>query len=106
MGDGSLFLTTKDGGATWTAKGLGIVPKQLTSIRCAPAELCVMTTQQGNELVRTDDGGDTATLVTPSPDPIYAAAFASATRIAATGATGTTATPTTPARCSPRSAGG
>lgn len=91
VGDGSLFLTTKDGGASWTPKGLGIPGKNLTSIRCATPKLCVMTTQQGTELVRTDDGGDTATLVTPSPDPIYAAAFASTTRIAATGATGTTA---------------
>ncbi len=91
VGDGSLFMTTKDGGATWTPKGLGIPPNTLTSIRCATPKLCVMTTEQGTALVRTEDGGDTATLVTPSQDPIYAAAFASPTRIAATGATGATA---------------
>ena len=50
-----------------------------------------MTTEPGTALVRTDDGGDTARLVTPSQDPIFAAGFASATRIAAGGATGATA---------------
>jgi photosystem II stability/assembly factor-like uncharacterized protein len=41
--------------------------------------------------VRTADGGASAKLVSPSPDPIFAAAFASPTRIAAGGATGATA---------------
>ena len=91
VGDGSLFLTTKDGGATWSSKAIGIPPTTLTSIRCATPKLCVMTTDAGTALVRTDDGGDTATLVTPSQDPIFAAAFASPTRIAATGASGATA---------------
>ncbi|MGZ6707356.1 MAG: WD40/YVTN/BNR-like repeat-containing protein [Solirubrobacteraceae bacterium] len=91
VGDGSLFLTTKDGGMTWTPKALGIPPTNLTSITCATQKLCVMTTDSGTALVRTDDGGATATLVTASPDPIFAAAFASLTRIAATGATGATA---------------
>ena len=50
-----------------------------------------MTTEAGTALVRTDDGGDTARLVTPSQDPIFAAGFASPTRIAAGGATGATA---------------
>jgi photosystem II stability/assembly factor-like uncharacterized protein len=91
VGDGSLFLSTKDGGATWSPHGLGIPATKLTSVRCATLKLCVMTTDTGTALVRTEDGGDSATLVTPSADPIYAAAFASPTRIAATGATGTTA---------------
>jgi photosystem II stability/assembly factor-like uncharacterized protein len=92
VGDGSLFLATTDGGATWSAKGLGGIPAtNLRSIRCATATLCVMTTEQGTALVRTDDGGATAKLITPSPDPIFAAGFASPTRIAAAGATGSTA---------------
>jgi photosystem II stability/assembly factor-like uncharacterized protein len=91
VGDGSLFLTTADGGATWTAKALGGIPStNLRSIRCATATLCVMTTDQGTALVRTDDGGTTAKLITPSPDPIFATGFASVTRIAAAGATGAT----------------
>lgn len=91
VGDGSLFLSTADGGASWSSHSLGVPSTQLTSARCATTKLCVMTTQSGTSLVRTDDGGDSATLVTASPDPIFAAAFASPTRIAATGATGTTA---------------
>lgn len=91
VGDGSLFLVTKDGGATWTPKDIGIPPTNLRSIQCASLTLCVMTTEPGTALVRTDDGGTTARLVTPSQDPIFAAGFASATRIAAGGATGATA---------------
>jgi photosystem II stability/assembly factor-like uncharacterized protein len=91
VGDGSLFLTTKDGGASWTPKDLGIPATNLRSIRCATLQLCVMTTDNGRAIVRTDDGGATAKLITPSQDPIFAADFASATRIAAGGATGATA---------------
>ncbi|HEX6619629.1 MAG TPA: YCF48-related protein, partial [Solirubrobacteraceae bacterium] len=91
VGDGSLFLVTKDGGASWTSKDIGIPPTNLRSISCASLTLCVMTTEPGTALVRTDDGGATARLVTPSQDPIFAAGFASATRIAAGGATGATA---------------
>jgi photosystem II stability/assembly factor-like uncharacterized protein len=91
VGDGSLFLTTADGGATWTAKPLDGVPSTaLRSVRCTSTTLCAMTTDQGNELVRTSDAGATAKLITPSSDPIYATGFASPTRIAAAGATGAT----------------
>jgi photosystem II stability/assembly factor-like uncharacterized protein len=91
VGDGSLFLTTKDGGVSWTPKDLGIPPTNLRSIRCASLTLCVMTTDNGRAIVRTDDGGASGKLITPSQDPIFAADFASATRIAAGGATGATA---------------
>jgi photosystem II stability/assembly factor-like uncharacterized protein len=91
VGDGSLFLTTKDGGASWTPKDLGIPATNLRSIRCASLTLCVMTTDNGRAIVRTDDGGATAKLIAPSQDPIFGADFASATRIAAAGATGATA---------------
>jgi photosystem II stability/assembly factor-like uncharacterized protein len=91
VGDGSLFLVTKDGGATWTPKDLGLPATNLRSIRCATVNLCVMTTDRGTALVRTDDGGTTSKLVTPSQDPIFAADFASPTRIAAGGASGSTA---------------
>jgi photosystem II stability/assembly factor-like uncharacterized protein len=92
VGDGSLFLATTDGGATWTAKDLGGIPAtNLRSIRCASATLCVMTTDSGTALVRTADGGATAKLITPSPDPIHAIGFASPTRLVAAGDTGATA---------------
>jgi photosystem II stability/assembly factor-like uncharacterized protein len=91
VGDGSLLLRTSDGGATWVARGLAGSAGALTSIRCASPTLCVMTTEGGGQLVRTNDGGESATLVTPSPDPIHAAAFASPTRIVAGGELGSTA---------------
>ncbi|HEY3185853.1 MAG TPA: YCF48-related protein, partial [Solirubrobacteraceae bacterium] len=91
VGEGSLLLRTSDGGATWTPRALAGSTATLTSIRCATALLCAMTTERGDQLVRTTDGGDTATLVTPSPDPVHAAAFASATRIVAAGEQGSTA---------------
>jgi photosystem II stability/assembly factor-like uncharacterized protein len=91
VGDGSLFLVTTDGGQTWTPKDVGIPATNLRSIQCQTQKLCVMTTEPGTALVRTDDGGASAKLVTPSQDPIFAAGFASATRIAAGGATGATA---------------
>jgi photosystem II stability/assembly factor-like uncharacterized protein len=91
VGDGSLLLRTSDGGATWVARGLAGSGGALTSIRCASPTLCVMTTEGGGQLVRTTDGGESATLVTPSPDPIHAAAFASPTRIVAGGELGSTA---------------
>ncbi len=53
--------------------------------------LCVLTTADGGKLVRTTDGGETpGEAITPSSQPIHAAAFASPTRIAALGAGGTT----------------
>ena len=91
VGDGSLFLKTADGGATWSPQALAGSTATLTSIRCASAQVCVMTTDRGDQLVRTTDGGDSATLVTASPDPIHAAAFASPTRIVAGGDMGSTA---------------
>jgi photosystem II stability/assembly factor-like uncharacterized protein len=87
----SLLLKTSDGGATWVTKALAGSNANLTSIRCASVQLCVMTTDRGDQLVRTADGGDTATRVTASPDPVHAAAFASPVRIVAGGELGSTA---------------
>jgi photosystem II stability/assembly factor-like uncharacterized protein len=87
VGDQGLFLRTDDGGATWTPKGLGTAAN-LTAINCASTTLCIVATQKGDVLVRTPDAGATATFVTPSTDPILAAAFASPTRVAAGGANG------------------
>src|SRR5215212_3539927 len=91
VGNGGLLLRSDDGGATWTPKDLGVGGVDYTSIRCAGTQLCVLSTNAGTQLVRTTDGGDTAgTVVTPSTDPIHAAAFASATRVVAAGDHGTT----------------
>jgi photosystem II stability/assembly factor-like uncharacterized protein len=88
VGDGGLFLRTTDGGTTWTPKDLGAGAQNLTSVRCADIKLCIIATAKGDQLVRTPDAGDTASLLTPATDPIYAAAFASPTQLAAAGANG------------------
>ncbi len=87
VGDGGLFLRTDDGGATWTPKALG-TSANLTAVNCVSTALCVIATQKGDLLVRTADAGATATFVSPATDPIFAAAFASPTRVAAGGANG------------------
>ena len=55
---------TTDGGATWTHKfrqqDTLNVPIELTSIRCANATTCLVTAAAGDRLLRTTDGGDTA----------------------------------------------
>ncbi len=90
VGDAGLFLRTTDGGATWTPKDLGAGAQNLTSVRCADINLCIVATAKGDQLVRTPDAGETASLLSPSTDPIYAAAFASPTQLAAAGANGST----------------
>jgi photosystem II stability/assembly factor-like uncharacterized protein len=89
VGSGSSFFKTIDGGAVWTQKPLG-GNLDLTSLRCADATTCLGTVAPGDLVVRTADGGGTFSVVTPSTDPIYAAAFASPTRAIAAGKFGTT----------------
>jgi photosystem II stability/assembly factor-like uncharacterized protein len=83
------LLATTDGGKTWKAKA-GANGQDLTSIRCIDLKTCLMTTVKGDKLLRTTDGGATVTEITPSSQPIFAAAFNSATRVAAVGTAGTT----------------
>jgi photosystem II stability/assembly factor-like uncharacterized protein len=83
------LLATTDGGKTWKAKAAAN-GQDLTSIRCIDLQTCLMTTVKGDKLLRTTDGGATVTEITPSSQAIFAAAFNSATRVAAVGAAGTT----------------
>src|SRR4051794_22790639 len=91
VGDGGQYVTTTDGGVTWTAQDLGIGALNLGSVRCATSDRCLATTDRGDQLVRIDSTDAGPRLVTPSPDPIFAGAFASPTRIVVGGATGATA---------------
>jgi photosystem II stability/assembly factor-like uncharacterized protein len=92
VGDGSLFLRTADGGATWTAKDIGGPgPQDLTGVQCADEKTCVVTTRAGTRVIVTKDGGTTFAFPTPSTDPLFAAAFATPTRLVAAGQQGSTA---------------
>jgi photosystem II stability/assembly factor-like uncharacterized protein len=91
VGNGSLFLRTTDGGTTWTERPLGTAPPvDLTQVRCATPQLCVIATGSGTQLLRTTDAGETFSVVTPSTAPIFTAAFASPARVVAGGQNGAT----------------
>jgi photosystem II stability/assembly factor-like uncharacterized protein len=92
VGGNNTLMKTVDGGTTWEVKPVTGAPGGLnfTSIRCADANTCVITTESGNELIRTTDGGDNAAATTPSTQKIFGAAFASATRVVAAGFGGST----------------
>lgn len=91
VGTGGLFLKTSDGGASWVPKDAsGAGPQDFTGIACVDEKLCVLTTRSGAVLPRTDDGGTTFTAPTPATDPIFAAGFATPTRVVAAGQSGAT----------------
>jgi photosystem II stability/assembly factor-like uncharacterized protein len=83
------MLKSADGGKTWKDQPAGN-GHDLTSIRCADVDTCLLTTAKGDLLVRTTDGGKTATDITASSQPIFAAAYASPQRVAAVGTSGAT----------------
>jgi photosystem II stability/assembly factor-like uncharacterized protein len=92
VGDGSSLLASVDGGQTWTTRPLAGAPAglSLTGISCTGIDVCVISTGPGDRLLRTTDGGATASSVTPSTSPVFAAAFAGATRVVAAGQAGAT----------------
>src|SRR5919198_1252380 len=83
VGDGTSLLASTDGGQTWTPRPLAGAPGglSLTGISCTGVDVCVISTRTGDRLLRTTDGGLTASSVTPSTSPVFAAAFAAATRV-------------------------
>jgi photosystem II stability/assembly factor-like uncharacterized protein len=88
VGNGTL-MRTEDGGRTWAPRPIA-AGEDLTSIRCATPTTCLLTVAGGDHLLRTTDGGATATRITASTQAIYAAAFASQSRVVAGGAGGAT----------------
>jgi photosystem II stability/assembly factor-like uncharacterized protein len=83
------LLRSADGGQTWQARNAGAT---ITGVSCVTADICLMTTDKGDRLLRTTDGGATpAQQITASTAPLYAAGFASAERAVAAGAGGATA---------------
>jgi photosystem II stability/assembly factor-like uncharacterized protein len=92
VGDGTSLLVSTDGGQTWTTRPLDGAPPglSLTGISCTGVDVCVIATRNGDRLLRTTDAGATASSVTPSTSPVFAAAFAAATRVVAVGQAGAT----------------
>jgi photosystem II stability/assembly factor-like uncharacterized protein len=93
VGDASSMYATADGGQTWAKLALATVgspPVTLTGIRCATPLLCLISTQPGDRLLRTTDGGDTARVVSTATEPVLAATFANEARVVGVGAQGTT----------------
>jgi photosystem II stability/assembly factor-like uncharacterized protein len=82
-------LRSIDGGATWTARPVA-AGKSFNSIDCATPLECILTVTAGNQMVKTTDGGATASVKTTSSSLIYGASYASATQIVAVGDTGST----------------
>jgi photosystem II stability/assembly factor-like uncharacterized protein len=82
-------LRSTDGGATWAARPVA-AGKSFNSIDCATPVECILTVTAGNQLVKTTDGGATASVKTTSSSLIYGAAYASATQIVAVGDAGST----------------
>lgn len=82
------LLQSVDGGKTFT-KQPADGGATLTSIHCNTPGTCLITTSSGT-LLRTTDGGQTATTITASSVPLADAAFFNSTRAVAVGAAGQT----------------
>lgn len=83
------MLVSSDGAKSWKAAP-GVGGQDITSIRCVDPKTCLLAVTKGDVLLRTTDAGQTVTPITASSQSIFAAAFASATRVAAVGASGAT----------------
>jgi photosystem II stability/assembly factor-like uncharacterized protein len=84
----STLISSADGGGTWTVQPIGH-GNAFNSIDCASATTCVMTVAAGDHLVRTADGGATASVTTPSSRTILGAAYPTPTRVVGVGQGGT-----------------
>jgi photosystem II stability/assembly factor-like uncharacterized protein len=92
FGGGDTLLKSTDGGTTWTKAPL-VLPSasflNLTGIACTSATQCLISTGT-NSLIRTSDGGQTGSLVTPANQTLSSVAFTTGTGVVAVGAAGTT----------------
>jgi photosystem II stability/assembly factor-like uncharacterized protein len=87
-GEGGTVLQTLDGGKTWLDKA-GDSGLTLNSIRCAGLFVCLATTDTGDRLLRTTDGGKTFQPIASSAD-IFSVAVGTGARALAAGRFGTT----------------
>jgi photosystem II stability/assembly factor-like uncharacterized protein len=108
VGEDDTLLRSEDGGATWQTMPLQLPPGtetlDLTGISCADAESCLVTTTRttANErgpVLRTTDGGRSATIVSPFDDypgrpGVFAISYGQPNDAVAVGAAGATAAST------------
>lgn len=95
-GDAKTLLKTTDGGVTWTPVTVpaDLPAADLTVVHCAGDQpnLCLISTRQGNQVLRTPNGGNTITSVSPyAGRKVLAAAFNNPGSAAAVGQGGATA---------------
>ncbi|MGO9959642.1 MAG: WD40/YVTN/BNR-like repeat-containing protein [Solirubrobacteraceae bacterium] len=94
VGDDDTVLETTNGGATWTAQPLtlpaGAGPFSLTHISCSSPTTCLMSTQDGKELIGTTDGGMTGTIINPSSQLLLDVAFSTGSTVVGVGEDGAT----------------
>jgi photosystem II stability/assembly factor-like uncharacterized protein len=83
------LLRSTDAGASWQRLP-GSAGNTITGIGCANDTRCLLSTDRGDKLLRTEDGGATVASITASTAPIYAAGFANVNRAVAAGAGGAT----------------
>ncbi len=87
-GQASYISKSTDGGQTWTTHRMnGVSTNNIADIECGDEVHCLMAAE--GFLFRTDDGGVSGTIVTPSNGPLFAVGFASSSRALAAGASGT-----------------
>ncbi len=89
VGTGGGFLSTADGGKTWNplTSGTGAA---LTGISCISLTSCVLSTDKGDTIALTTDGGATPVKQPHPPVEVNAAAWASPTQIVGVGSNGGT----------------
>ena len=94
VGNNNTLLESTDGGATWTPQPLGLPPGSgpfnLQHITCSSVTVCVISTSDGKELIRTADGGHTGTIVNPSNQVLRDVAFSTGTNLIGVGDNGAT----------------
>jgi photosystem II stability/assembly factor-like uncharacterized protein len=92
VGDNNTILKSTDGGDTWNP--VAVPPDaaggNLTRVRCANAGACLFSTESGDRILGTTNGGSTVSAVDPGAAPVFAATFANPTAAVGVGQFGAT----------------